>query len=229
MKTDHTHVFVSAARVGMCGFGSHSHNDVLSFEYWHNGLAWIVDPGTYVYLPDMEARNWFRSTAAHNTVRVDREEIRPFHPKAIFQMVDRADVRVLRWTSDQGKDLLEAEHTGYERLTQGVRHRRLFELDKKTGRLTILDTLDGTGEHLFEWHFQVHPDVHVERSSSSAEYILSNGSRRVRLQITAADCDLNSTPGWYSPRYGVRQSATTLVARTLSRVPVTATIRLEPC
>jgi uncharacterized heparinase superfamily protein len=229
MRTSDTHVLVSAARVGMRGFGSHSHNDILSFEYWHSGSPWIVDPGTYAYLPDIEARNWFRSTAAHNTVRVDREEIRPYHTEAIFQMVDAANVRVVQWSSDRNRDVLEAEHTGYMRLPQGITHRRRLDFDKSNGRLSIIDSLEGSGQHLFEWHFQVHPDVHAERSSSSQEFVLSCKGRRVRLSFRAGPTDLKTIPGWYSPEYGIRKPATTVVAEIQAGAPISAMIVIEPC
>ena len=229
MRTANTHVLVSTARVGMEGFGSHSHNDILSFEYWHGGSFWIVDPGTYAYLPDVEARNWFRSTAAHNTVRVDREEIRPFHAEAIFQMIDAADIRVLQWSSDRDRDVLEAEHTGYTRLPQGLTHRRRFDFDKNHCRLSILDSLRGSGQHLFEWHFQIHPAVHLERNSTGQEYVLSHKGQRIRLDFTAGQTELKSIPGWYSPRYGKREPATTLVAEIRTAPPVTASITIEPC
>jgi uncharacterized heparinase superfamily protein len=228
MRAPNTHVLVSTARVGMEGFGSHSHNDILSFEYWHGGVFWIVDPGTYVYLPDVEARNWFRSTAAHNTVRVDREEIRPFHPEAVFQMVDAADIHVLQWSSDRHRDVLEAEHNGYMRLSQGLTHRRRFDFDKNIGRLSIRDSLEGSGQHLFEWYFQIHPAVQLERSSGQ-EYLLSHKKQQLRLNFTAGQTELKSIPGWYSPRYGIREAATTLVAEIRAAAPITASITIEPC
>ena len=226
MRGADSHVVISAARPGMEGLGSHSHNDLLSFEYWWDGQAWVVDPGTFAYLGDREARNWFRSTAAHNTVRVDREEINPYHPEAIFQMVDRAGVEVLAWETGELRDLLEAAHTGYV-MTNSVRHRRRFELEKRSGRLSIHDRLQGSGTHTFEWFFQIHPDVHVERLD--AGFLLGARGHRVRLQMNCGDCKLTSIPGWYSPAYGVRQPATTIVAAVSSIVPLEATTVIEPC
>lgn len=54
--------------------GSHTHNDLLSFELVMNGKDVIVDAGTYLYTSSDTERNAFRSTAKHNTIMVDDEE-----------------------------------------------------------------------------------------------------------------------------------------------------------
>ncbi len=226
MRGRNSHVFISASRVGMRGLGSHSHNDVLSFEYFA-GRAWIVDPGTYLYLSDTEARNWFRSTAAHNTVRVDREEIRPFHREAVFQMVDRADIRVSQWETTGPADVFEAEHTGYSHLSKPVVHRRRFEFAKAAAQLTIQDALTGKGTHEFEWFFHVHPDVDVEQTDG--DFILSHGGDRVRLRIECPGAEMMATPGWFSPAYGVRVPSTMVAARVSSTPPIHTRIIIEPC
>ena len=62
------YLLVTNGIVGTNGFGNHKHNDLLSFEYHHGGAPLIVDPGSYVYTSDVDARNRFRGTASHNTV-----------------------------------------------------------------------------------------------------------------------------------------------------------------
>lgn len=54
--------------------GTHTHNDLLSFELAFDGKDIIVDSGTYLYTSDTEGRNRFRSTIKHNTVVIDDEE-----------------------------------------------------------------------------------------------------------------------------------------------------------
>lgn len=58
--------------------GTHSHNDLLSFELNLGGKDVIVDPGTYLYTSDSKSRNEFRSTKKHNTAVVDGEEQNDF-------------------------------------------------------------------------------------------------------------------------------------------------------
>jgi uncharacterized heparinase superfamily protein len=211
----------------MRGFGSHSHNDVLSFEYWWGGQAWIVDPGTYVYLPDPQARNWFRSAEAHNTVRVDNSEINPFHEESIFQMVDAADVDVALWDAGNQRDVLEASHTGYSRLPGQVMHRRRFEFEKEPARLVIRDVVEGSGTHLLEWFFQIHPGAAIKRQGQ--DYIVAIGSKHLTLRIDGEALELLTESGWYSRTYGVRESSTRITARTTARLPFSVRIVVEPC
>ncbi|HYR89159.1 MAG TPA: alginate lyase family protein [Terriglobia bacterium] len=206
-----SYVHVSAASVGMRGFGSHSHADILSFEYWAHGQAWLVDPGTYIYTPDPQARNLFRSTESHNTVRIDGEDINPFHPDRLFQISDQSHVIVHEWTSFAGLDRLALEHTGYLRLEAPLRHRRCFQLNKRTGVLTIEDSFNGTGRHLFEWFFHLAPEVTAEQSGSS--FLLRTATDTASLEINGANCEFDLRSGWYSPSYGVREPASVIVAR----------------
>jgi len=63
-------------RVGPFGAGSagHSHCDVLSFTLSEAASDVLVDPGTYTYVADTALRDWFRGSAAHNSIRVDRSD-----------------------------------------------------------------------------------------------------------------------------------------------------------
>ena len=72
------HVFVDCGEVGMHGRGGHGHNDILSFELWLDGMNLVTDCGAYLYTASREWRNRFRSTAFHNVVQVDGEELNRF-------------------------------------------------------------------------------------------------------------------------------------------------------
>jgi Heparinase II/III-like protein len=215
-------MLVDAGEVGMRGIGGHGHNDMLSFDLWAAGSQLLVDPGTYVYTADPAARQWFRSTAAHNTLRVDGQEIaRLGGDHWLWRIENDAHPRVLAWESDAAHDLLEIEHDGYCRLSPPVVHRRRIVFDKPKRAWQIDDTLDGEGEHLVELFF--HPGVTFEV-----------GPQAIRLEARQADLDLippeglelRQEPGWVSHAYGQREPATVLVYRGRARAPVTFTTRL---
>ena len=226
LRGDNTYVHVSAAPVGMRGFGAHSHNDIFSFEYWANGHVWLVDPGTYIYTPDPSARNHFRSTESHNTVRIDGEDINPFDRDRLFQMSNLARVSVREWTSTSDFDRVDAEHDGYVRLKNPVKHRRCFELDKRTGVLTVRDFFEGSGEHVFEWFFHLSPEVKSERNGST--FILVAGGESASLNLGGIDGKFEVRPGWYSPSYGVRQQANVIAARLKASPALAATFTISP-
>ena len=78
MRDRDLYLLFNASGTGVGGRGSHGHNDVLSLEVSACGSLFIVDPGTYVYTADLEARHLFRSTRYHSTVEVDgRSRTRP--------------------------------------------------------------------------------------------------------------------------------------------------------
>ena len=56
---------------GFLSIAAHAHADALSLEVRHDGVDILADPGTYCYHGEPAWREWFRSTAGHNTVEVD--------------------------------------------------------------------------------------------------------------------------------------------------------------
>ena len=52
----------------------HAHNDQLAVELWIGGRQVIADPGSYVYTPQPEARNSYRSVRAHFTPQLAHTE-----------------------------------------------------------------------------------------------------------------------------------------------------------
>jgi uncharacterized heparinase superfamily protein len=59
----------------------HSHSDTLSVIVRRGNRDILIDPGTYTYVADPKWPDWFRGSAAHNTVRVDgRDQSMPAGP-----------------------------------------------------------------------------------------------------------------------------------------------------
>lgn len=87
--------------------GAHTHNDQLSVEIFLNGVAWTRDPGSFVYTPDIQARDVYRSAGAHFAPRG------PYEPGDFsagpFRLKDRAHARPLRF---DGHEFLGA-HDGF--------------------------------------------------------------------------------------------------------------------
>ena len=224
MRNVDAHVFVSAARVGMCGLGSHSHNDLLSFEYWAQGQAWIVDPGSYIYTPDPDARNLFRSTAFHNGVRIDHEEINSIRANQLFQLGDTADVVVREWKPGPDLDVLDVEHFGYKR--RGVLHRRRFEFNKESGKLVIVDSFQGSGQHTIEWRLNLHPSV---RPHLEDRFIVLEGKQgKVNVESKDHQLRFDLSESWYSPSYGVKQPTKVLGVTIITSLPSSHTLIITP-
>ncbi len=107
----------------------HTHCDGMSFELFCRGRPVLVNCGTYAYQDPQ--RDFFRSTAAHNTVMADGVE--QAHLWGVFRVAERYRVRVL----EAGKDLLRMELTDQA----GTAIERTIRLS--AGRLLVRDRARG--------------------------------------------------------------------------------------
>ena len=199
---------ITNGAVGTRGFGNHKHNELLSFEYHLDGVPVIVDPGSYVYTSDAEARNLFRSTAYHNTVVVDGAEQNEINPEWIFRLFEKSNPEHIEF-AEQGDWLrYRGRHHGYERLESPVTHERLFLLNRRDGVLLIEDRLSGAGVHDLQWHFHLGPgaDVAVDEHG---QVLIRFGELLVRIRHDLPSAP-TVVPGWYSPSYGRRYPAPVL-------------------
>jgi hypothetical protein len=225
-----THLIIDCGPVGMAGRGGHGHNDILSFELFLNGFNVITDCGAYLYTASRDWRNRFRSTAFHNTVQVDGEELNRFvDPDALWQLHDDAKPVAPVFRRDNRVTRFRGAHSGYRRLVPPVVHTReclvLIADGWQEGcqaRVLVRDWVEGDGEHEIVWRF--HLDPAVTPTVEGCDVRLSCGGRSVWLMPdkTAAGFLLSLEPGWVSPSYGVKLPTTVLVWRVTSRLPVTA-------
>ncbi|HEX8028600.1 MAG TPA: alginate lyase family protein [Vicinamibacterales bacterium] len=194
------YLLISNGKVGTNGFGNHKHNDLLSFEFHDRGQPLIVDPGSYVYTSNPDARNRFRSTVSHNTLVVDDEEQNEFKAEWLFRMFEKAKPEHLRFDASDRITVYQGRHDGYQRLAGAVIHERRFELDHGSGTLTIDDSLEGSGNHSLRWSFHCAPGI-VASFDRQGMQLASNQSRwllRAEQTLTASVSE-----GFYSPSYGV--------------------------
>lgn len=146
LGNDSTFIHFDAGPFGYGGAG-HSHADTLSFCMNYKGQKVLIDPGTYTYVGNAQDRNWFRGTAAHNTVTIDgRDQAVASTP---FRWLEKAESELLAWgaTADGGWVEAECRYGGY-------RHKRQLMLEGDS--VQIVDVLYGpSGEHTAEqlWHW----------------------------------------------------------------------------
>jgi len=199
MRAGELYAIIRCGDTGMAGRGGHSHNDQLSFELAFGRQPLVIDPGAYLYTADPKARNDFRSTAYHSTLRVGLAEQNEWPPDYLFSLPDRTRAEALRFEVREAGVLFEGRHHGYERLDPPVLHTRLIDLDGAASALLVRDTLQGTGTQPLEWTFPLAPCNAVARNGGvEAEF------EAARLEITGEGLEFAVEEGWYSPSYGVR-------------------------
>ena len=177
---------------GWAGAG-HSHSDTLSVLLSYRGKRVFVDPGTYTYIGEPEERNWFRGSAAHNTVRIDGlDQGRAAGP---FRWASKPEVTVTAWAPAASGGVIEAA-CRYGEFTQ--RRRVVLEAE----RLLVFDEIEGPaeGEHVCEQIWQLGP------GASSVDFTFSAPAVRA--------------PSKFSPAYGAKRVGESLTARVAGRLPL---------
>jgi uncharacterized heparinase superfamily protein len=190
----------------------HGHCDVLSYELSLGGQRVVVDTGVSTYGPAPE-RAYERSTAAHNTVRVDDEEQAEIW--ASFRVGRRPRVGELLGGNDGPFHFLSGEHHAYRRL--GVAHTRTI-LFHAPDTWIVADLLRGNGSHLVESFLHFHPQVRLEpvaeHTGSSDGPLLRRWtvecSHQPYLLTAYGDGEFDIHKSWYAERFGDRQPSTAL-------------------
>jgi len=216
---------------GQRGNGGHAHNDTLSFELFSNGHLFITDPGCYSYTGDLTSYNWFRSTAAHNTLQIDEEEQASFSAQEPFLLGAEAVPVVNQWKTTKDYDFLDAEHYGYRRLSDPATHRRQILLDKTQRVWLVRDMVIGNGTHKLDWYFHFAPMKVGTDSNHPLVVRASPSSDTELLLLPLKDPGLNLTleTAWVSFQYGHREPAPAAhYALTRAELPVVLTFALVP-
>ncbi|MFF0340476.1 alginate lyase family protein [Kribbella sp. NPDC004875] len=204
---------------GFLSIAAHAHSDALSLEVRVDGVDILADPGTYCYHGEEEWRNYFRSTIAHNTVEVAGSEQSTWGGP--FLWLRGATGKVLRYSTGSW----DAEHDGYKVGDLPVTHRRTAVLDD--GVLRVEDRLDASSDVRIAWHLG--PEVSVALDGSTGLLDWPTGSAVVELpaglEWTTYRGSNSPLLGWYSPRFGHKVPATTLVGsgRLAANAPATST------
>jgi uncharacterized heparinase superfamily protein len=131
--------------------GSHTHNDILSFELSMFGEDLIIDSGTYVYTSDYQERNKFRGTQAHNVAMIDHQEQTPLLSDP-FYFDQRVQMKVLKHEEKDDFIVFEAGFDIYQ---------RRFLWNKQEQSLIITDELFDRVKHNLEWNFHLAPEVKI--------------------------------------------------------------------
>ncbi len=210
-------VVFDAGRLGLPPLYAHGHADALSFWLSYRGQVFFVDPGTFTYYADEAWRSYFRSTAAHNTIRVDGEDQsvaggRFLWRQAAFGQAPRHETRPALYKE------VEGVHDGYQRLAAPVVHRRSIRVCQPTPEVRIVDRLECREAHEVELFFHFHDQCDV-RHIDATIFEAVRGDARLAIRLAASlECQLyrgSQTPmaGWVSDQFGVKTPTFTLRAQ----------------
>lgn len=220
MRAGDLYLLFNASGSGLHGRGSHAHNDALSIEVSACGTAFMVDPGSYVYTSDLHERQLFRSTAYHSTVEVDGMEQNTTQELMPFVIGDEAHPRINTWESNKDRDAINAEHDGYARFGEPIRHLRGVEFHKRERFWIVQDEMRGEGEHdfRFRFHFNEKLEVSVRDDKVVAAYDRINGAKLFIVVLnTSVEPTLESH--FVSRDYGAKSASVSACWSVRARAP----------
>jgi Heparinase II/III-like protein/Heparinase II/III N-terminus len=223
-RPDADQVVLDTGALGCSYSAGHGHADLLGIQCTFRGQAYVVDPGTFRYTTDAGWRSYFRGTAAHSTVEVDRTG--QARPRAAFAWDARPGARLLRWETGDALDFAEAEHGAYAHLAEPVLHRRMVVL-VRSGYCVVVDDLEGQGEHRLDLRFQLAPmalalgaDQWIRAGQTAGPGLLVRAFATVPLNTTIAEGEMDPLLGWVSTDYGVKTPAPMVTYSVVGRLPV---------
>ncbi|HYC60590.1 MAG TPA: alginate lyase family protein [Thermoanaerobaculia bacterium] len=169
---------------------AHAHADMFSYELTIGRKPIIVDSGVFEYA-EGEWRNWFRSTAAHNTVEIDGRDQSEMWGS--FRVGRRARPRDVVWTDTPQLTAIAGEHDRYAPV---IHHRTIITLHRE--RIwVIVDRIEGPPAHVARSFIHLHPDA-------------------TPPNIAPFGAMLSEGEGWYSERFGEKRRNRVLVLETKS-------------
>lgn len=187
---------------GMANCG-HAHADALAIDVAANGRTLLVDPGTFTYTARKDARDWFRSSIAHNTLTVDRQSSSisagPFSWNSV------ASCESLAWKEHARFTFVSGRHRGYEQLSRpGIHTRSILFL--KRDYWVIRDRIELTGEHRIDlwFHFEAGSSPEVRDDESSHWVHENNATGGLKIVSFAPGGRWSKEEGWVSHCYGER-------------------------
>ncbi len=177
----------------------HNQFDNGTFELWSGGRNFFPDSGSFIYGGDEEVlkqREWFRRTAAHNTLTLD--------DKTLENRVSK----LLKWETSPSGDLTVVETPGYDGLT----HRRaVFFVDKKF--YVIADEAYGDAAGDVALHYQLLPCDPLENTVKKSVSTAFADGNNITLRVFGAD-RMEAEEGWTSPAYRVKHARPAYAFRT---------------
>ncbi len=186
-------VIADIGEIGPDYLPGHAHADTLSFELSLRAQRVIVNSGTSLYRPGAE-RLRQRGTAAHNTVEVDGENSSEVW--SAFRVARRARPRSIRLEPHGESIALAGAHDGYRRLSGRPLHRRTWQLNRSSLRIT--DTVEG-GFRRAVARYHLHPGIVAQGGGRRGQLKLPDGRNVAWTVIGGSVQQFDST--WH-PEFG---------------------------
>ena len=232
-RSDGDFLLIDCGPVGPDYQPGHAHCDTLSFELSVHGRRVIVDSGVSGYEND-DLRAYVRSTAAHNTLKINGiEQCEMWGAFRVGRRARPLSARLER--RDDGSIAFAGAHDGYRHLRQRVIHNRQILCRPgsdvpgsdvpESHVYEVADRLTGNGRVHAESFLHIHPDLNVERVDSRFR-VTEPGGQPIMDIVPDESSACEMEDGVYCPRFGVGQGNVVLVFRKQAVLPFTISFSL---
>lgn len=197
---------------------AHGHADLLSIEIAPFGEPLLIDPGFSNYRGEYVWHTYFRSTAAHNTLTVDRKS--QLEQAGVLNWMYAPGFRVLQQVDLSEVSGFCGEHTGYHRLPGCLTHRRYFLFIARSFWV-VFDTLTSQGKdnqrHRIAQHFHLKDGAGAAWKDAGSRLAICGERAKLDIHFLQTTKHQAMTEiriggpqprdGWISPTYRNRQPA----------------------
>jgi hypothetical protein len=222
---------------GYLAIAAHGHADALSIELRHGGVDVLADPGTYCYHGEREWRRYFRSTIGHNTLELAGMDQAIDGGPFLWLRAPRSRLEEAHGVTHGTVGEWRAVHDGYARLRPSALHQRTIRLDRGERVVEIEDRLIG-GAHPARLAFHLGPEIDCSLNGARAVLVWTGpaGSWRAIMQLPPSLAwslhagETDPPLGWYSPGFGHKTPAATLIGQGQAGAdqPLVTVLRFEP-
>ena len=214
-QRDANFLLIDCGRHGFLNCG-HAHSDALSFTFSANGVPVFIDSGTYNYTSDLAAREYFRSSRAHNCLTVNGES--SSIPAGAFSWKTTANLQLLEWKETADEIIFRGTHDGFVRF--GVNYEREV-LWRKNDSVILTDKIRSNESNSYELIFIISPYVEIHIDEKNICINDEKNSDKTLLNIyteMVAEKNGNNNGGVWcienceiSPRYGAKITSKKLI------------------
>jgi hypothetical protein len=170
-----------AAPLGFLSIAAHGHADALSFILHVDGHPVFIDSGTFTYHTDVNWRQYFIGTLAHNTIRINGENQALNGGPTLWIRHYQTEVLDMELSTDTHR--VKATHNGY--LKDNVQHIREIVFNRSESEFQILDTIvvNNNRTTQLEIPFHFHPGVEIIKQGVNSYLISKNSILNIEFKI----------------------------------------------
>jgi murein biosynthesis integral membrane protein MurJ len=192
----------------------HLHNDLTSFEFFADGVRWLLDPGTFQYTRQPLWRNRFRVTAAHNVIQVEDVEQNRWDERHLFYLSRDAEPLGLSNSGD-------SVSAGYV-MPAGSPFRRVerhFASDADGRIVRIREFVEGSERRVVTLNLNLAREPFTYLKQDLLHFRGPRGD--LLLHVPMPDGFTQGVKdGWYSPGFGVRDRCFRFEASGWAQLPL---------